>query len=221
MSNESAMAPTRIGVLGGSYNPVHVGHLILAQDACELLELSKILLVPCAKPPHKPASDLVQGAHRMAMLEGAIEGDWRMEVSDLELRRGGVSYTVDTVRELKRLYPSAEIVLIIGADMLPDLHLWRGVDELFRLCRFAPFRRPGVDVEKCRPNAGRLGRAWAEALMSELREAHAVGVSSSEIRRRVAEGLSIRYLVHPAVEMYIAEHRLYRGSQPTGINNGG
>lgn len=200
----------RLGVLGGSFNPVHMGHLVMAQDALELFELTRILFMPCACPPHKPAGELATAEHRLAMLQAAVEGDWRFEVSDLEMQRGGTSWTIDTARELRRLYPEAELTFIIGADSLLELHLWRDIGTLLGMCGFVTLVRPGTDLEALGRADLKLPPPWPERLKARIRAAHTVGISSTDIRYRIAEGMSIRYLVHPAVEMYIAEHRLYR-----------
>ena len=199
----------RIGILGGTFNPVHMGHLILAQDAVERLDLVKLLLVPCATPPHKKCPDLASARHRVAMIEAAIEGDLRFELCDLEVRRGGVSYAADTARELADLYPCAELNFIIGADSLPELHLWKNVSELFRLCEFKVFERPGHLFKSLDKAKLELASRWKEKLLANVLSCHLVEISSSDIRYRAAEELSIRYLVPPAVEMYICEHRLY------------
>lgn len=204
---QEAGTQLRLGILGGSFNPVHLGHLIMAQDALELFDLAKVLFIPCAQPPHKPRMALVPGEHRLAMLEAAIEGELSFEVSDIELRRQGVSYTVDTLRELATLYPGVELCFIIGTDSLAELHLWRDVEALLSLCRVLTIARPGTDPATwgaCLPGP------WRDRLLADVRVGHSLAVSSTDIRRRVAEGLSIRYLVPPAVEMYITEHSLYR-----------
>lgn len=207
---EDSRAITRIGILGGTFNPVHMGHLILAQDAMEHFELATVLFVPCASPPHKPARDLLPSEHRLAMLEAALEGEIRFQVSRLETDRGGTSYTIDTARELSRLHPGAEINFILGSDSLLELHLWKEIGELLELCRFVTLTRPGADCDCLLKADLHLPPPWPDRLKQNIRAGHTVGISSTDIRYRVAEGLSIRYLVHPAVEMYIAEHSLYR-----------
>ena len=204
---QDAGKPRRLGILGGSFNPVHLGHLIMAQDALELFELSNVMFIPCAHPPHKPRADLAPDAHRLAMLESAIEGDLSFEVSDLELRRGGVSYTVDTLRDLAAHHPGTELCFIIGTDSLAELHLWREVETLLTLCRVLTIARPGTDPAAW---GACLPAPWRERLTADVRVGHSLAVSSTDIRRRVAEGQSIRYLVPAGVEMYITEHSLYR-----------
>jgi nicotinate-nucleotide adenylyltransferase len=199
----------RIGIFGGSFNPVHLGHLVLAQDACERYELERVLFMPCAQAPHKTSLGLAEARHRLAMLELVAEHDDRFTVSSLEIQRGGVSYTIDTVQELQRRHPEARLFFLIGADSLRDLHTWKNIDQLLECCEFLSFRRPGVSRQFAPEELGLPGE-WAQHLLNHFIEGHEVGISSSEIRRRVAEGMSIRYLVPPAVEMYISEHHLYR-----------
>lgn len=200
----------RLGLLGGTFNPVHTGHLILAQDALEQYELDQVLLVPCASPPHKEPGRLLPAEHRLAMLELAIEGDPRLAVSKVEIERGGVSYSVDTVRQLKRLFPDADLRFIIGADSLTELHLWKDIGELVGLCDFITFERPGFDCSSLTPARLALGEEVSRRLLDNVTRGHLLAVSSSEIRARVAEAMSIRYLVPPGVEMYIFEHGLYK-----------
>ena len=200
----------RLGVLGGTFNPVHLGHLIMAQDALENFELSRVVFVPCANPPHKTGNGLVSAKHRIAMIESAIEGDLRFEVSDMEVQRGGTSYTIDTMRSFAAAYPGVELCFIIGADSLLELHLWREIDALLDLCRVVTIARPGVNLDSLTPTDLKLKEPWAGRILSDIRVGHMANVSSSDVRYRVAEGMGIRYLVPPGVEMYIAEHSLYR-----------
>ncbi|MCF7848848.1 MAG: nicotinate-nucleotide adenylyltransferase [Kiritimatiellales bacterium] len=201
----------RIGIMGGSFDPIHFGHLIVAQDAIERLELSRVIFIPAATPPHKQHIQQVAAEHRLNMLKLAVETDLRFSVSDIELKRGGVSYTVDTVHEVRRQFADAELFLIIGSDTLTELDTWRNVSEIMDLCEIATFIRPGDDVQCEMDKHVRLGETCKEKLMKNLIEAHRVEISSTEIRMRLAEGLSIRYLVPPEAEMYIFEHGLYIG----------
>lgn len=198
----------RIGVLGGSFNPIHIGHLIIAQDAVEQLELDRLIFVPAAIPPHKQDHFLVDGRHRLEMLRLAAETHLNFEVSDMELARGGVSYTFDTIRHLQADHPAASIFFIIGLDSLAELHLWRNIEELLEICTVVPFGRGGEDPAAVAEKS-QLSNVWKERLLDRLIRVHEVEVSSSEIRMRIAEGLSIQTLVPPEVEMYIAEHHLY------------
>jgi len=209
----------RIGVFGGSFDPVHMGHLTVAQDAVEQLELDRLIFVPAAVPPHKQDHTLADGEHRLAMLQLAAEDNPAFEVSDMELRRGGVSYTFETMQQVQAEHPGAEMFFIIGLDSLSELHLWRNIDELLTQYTVVPFARGGEDPQSAAGKAALSGGpvtpesfgegGWTEKLMERLIRIHEIEISASEIRMRLAEGLSIRYLVPPEVEMYIFEHHLY------------
>lgn len=201
---------SRIGVFGGTFNPVHLGHLILAQDALEAFDLSRILFVPCNLPPHKDAGHLISAAHRAAMLEKALEDNPDFEICDLEIRRGGTNYSIDTIRHLRKIYPRHELFFIIGSDSLLELHQWKEIDELLNLCQFAIFIRPGFDLKKADSRNLKLAPALSQSLLKNVVAVHQVDISASDIRHRIAEGMSIRYLVPNAVEIYIAEHNLYK-----------
>jgi nicotinate-nucleotide adenylyltransferase len=205
----SERKPERIGVFGGSFDPVHMGHLTIAQDAVEQLELNRLIFVPAAVPPHKQDKTLVEGRHRLEMLQLATEANLSFEVSDMELRRGGVSYTFDTIKQVQFEHPGAELFFIIGLDSLAELHLWRNIEPLLELCTVVPFARGGEDPARIAEQI-QLSNVWKTKLLERLIRIHEIEISASDIRMRQAEGLSIRYLVPPEVEMYIAEHHLYR-----------
>lgn len=200
----------RIGIFGGTFNPVHMGHLIMAQDALEVFDLTKILFVPCNLPPHKDASRLASAEHRAAMLEKAVEDNPDFKVSDVEIRKGGTNYTIDTVRYLRQLYPRYDLFFIIGSDSLLELNQWKEIGELAQICSFVTFVRPGFDPRKISLKKFKLGKSLKNNLIRNVAAIHQVDISSSDIRRRAAEGRSIRYLVPSPVEIYIAEHNLYK-----------
>ena len=201
----------RIGIVGGSFDPVHTGHLVIAQDALERLELEEVVFIPAAIPPHKQHLRRVSAEHRLNMLRLATEGDIRFSVSEIEVERGGVSFSVDTVSALKEHHPDVEWVLIVGSDTLVELHTWHRIDDLLKMCTVATLLRPGERcIDSIRDKIA-LPELQRERLLENLIEAHVMEISSTEIRMRIAEGLGIRYLVPPEVEMYICEHGLYRG----------
>ena len=203
-------AVRRVGIMGGSFDPVHIGHLIVAQDAIERLELDEIVFVPASIPPHKQHLQQIDAGHRLNMLRLAADTDMRLSVSDIEILRGGVSYTYDTLLKLRDENPHDQWVMIVGSDTLVDLHNWYKVDEILELCEVASFLRPGESsVDEIRDKI-KLPADQKDQLMGNLVEAHLIEISSTEIRMRVAEGLGIHYLVPPEVEMYIFEHGLYR-----------
>jgi len=200
----------RIAIMGGTFNPVHLGHVRLARAVMGELDLNRLMLVPCARPPHKTGAGLAPSADRLAMCRLAVEGDPRIEVSDIELRGDGPSYTVDTLRRLHRAHPEAELLLVIGADMLRDLHLWRSASEVISLARIVTLPRPGVELGRLEASRAALGDEAADRLLADVMATPLVDVSSSEVRRRVAAGEPIDDLVSPAVSRYIAERGLYR-----------
>lgn len=199
----------RIGVLGGTFNPIHLGHLLLAQQALERCELNNVIFIPCSCPPHKSTAMLAPARHRLAMTRQALAHDLCFEASDMEVSRGGVSYAVDTVTELRKQHADAEVFFIIGSDSLKELYLWRNIESLLPLCHFVTFARPGHDVETITPESLHLQSPWPERLLENVVTGRLIDISSSDIRHRVAEGMAIRYLVPGPVEMYIAEHGLY------------
>lgn len=201
--------PARIGILGGTFNPVHLGHLILAQTAAEVCDLGKVLFIPCGTPAHKNPGALIAAEHRLAMVRAAIAGDPRFEALDIEIRRAGISYAVDTVGQLRERYRDAELIFVIGSDTMGELYLWKSIYSLLTLCKFAVFCRPGFDVGSVQSASLHIESPWAERLVEGVTVGREIDISSSDIRYRVAEGMSIRYLVPQDVERYIAEHRLY------------
>lgn len=201
----------RIGIFGGTFNPVHIGHLIVAQDAMEYLELSEVVFMPSSIAPHKQHLMPVDPRHRLNMLNLCLETDIRFSASDMEVQRGGVSYTYDTVCDFMDGNPGVQVILLVGSDTLLDMHNWFKVDDILNMCEVATFMRPGAGDPERFMDQVRLPEQYRENLLKNIFAAHLVDVSSSDIRMRVAEGLGIRYLVPAEVEMYIYEHGLYRG----------
>lgn len=195
-----------IGIYGGTFNPIHLGHLVSAQDAVEQLRLDRLFWVPCAQPPHKSGAPLASADDRCALIEAAIAGDPRMRLCPWEIERGGVSYTVDTLRRFRAEFPKANLFFLIGADSLYELHTWREIGAIFELCRIVTVARPGFAIRRSRI---RLPRQRVARLLRDVVPGHEIGVSSTEIRRRLAVGRSIRYLVPAAVEALIRARGLY------------
>lgn len=202
MAHKSAL-----GIIGGTFNPVHNGHLLAAEYArCEL-ELEKVIFIPAARPPHKEGMEILDGETRLKMIELAIEGNPDFAVSRLELTRPGPSYTVDTLNHYRAYYPGKSIYFIMGADSLLLFNTWKDVDILAEKGRFVVVARPGYrfDWEK-EPLASLPGVLREHLLFLEI---PGIDVSSSEIRKRVREGKSIRYMLPDQVENYIRERGLY------------
>ena len=198
----------RIGLLGGTFNPIHLGHLLIAQDALEQLALDRVKFIPLATPPHKTVEAMAGERDRIRMINLAIRGNQRFEVDDLEIRRGGKSYSVDTLTELRRRHPQADLFFIIGADSLRELHLWRDAQRVVRLCTFVTVPRPGFESKPVVDR--RLDAASRRRLRQHVLKGHACDIASRDIRARVANGRSIRYLVPDAVAEYIRRRRLYQ-----------
>jgi nicotinate-nucleotide adenylyltransferase len=201
-----------VGVLGGTFNPPHVAHLLCAQEAYDQLGLDGVLLMPVAVPPHKEAAGDPGAAARLAMCERAAAGDDRLAVSDLEVRRGGPSYTADTLRALHDARPGVDLTFIVGGDMASSLPTWRAPQEVVGLARLAVAEREGARradiLERLATIPGAVDRV-------DFFDLPRMDVSSSLVRRRVAAGRPIRYLVTDPVAEYIAQHGLYRS--PVGI----
>lgn len=189
-----------IGVFGGTFNPPHIGHLIVAERVREEYQLDKILFIPSATSPHKQHIEIVDPAFRMEMVRLAVLEEPLFEASDIEIARGGVSYTVDTLTQLKAQHPTATLWLLIGMDNAPDFATWKSPEKIIELARVVIMTRPGVQPHSI---PEQLQDRFIRCTVPEI------GVSSSEIRERVKVGKSIRYLVPKAVESYIRYRRLY------------
>jgi nicotinate-nucleotide adenylyltransferase len=200
----------RLGLFGGSFDPVHFGHLILAEFCRETARLDQIWFIPAAKPPHKQDRPLSPDADRLAMLNLAMAGHESFVVSPLEVDRGGVSYTVETLQAIRQQHPKAELFLLMGADMLADLPNWREPAEILRLATPLVTRRAGEPEPDVSCLSAFLPPERIATLRSEIVPMPLIEISSSELRRRVAAGQSIRFQTPRAVEEYIRTHGLYR-----------
>ena len=189
-----------LGVFGGSFNPPHVAHLALAEACADAAGLDRVLWMTAPAPPHKAADALVAPEHRLALVRLATEGNARFAVSDLEFRRPGPHYTVDTLRALRADHPDADLALVVGGDSLAGFHTWREPDAILALARLVVYRRPGADLAGVAPDV--LAR-------TTLVDGPALDLSATELRARIASGRSVRYLVPDAVRAYLTEHALY------------
>jgi nicotinate-nucleotide adenylyltransferase len=223
MTGSDWVAPDdrRVGILGGTFDPIHYGHLVIAEQVREALELDRVLFVPAGIPPHKPEAALTAATDRATMVELAIAGNPAFTISRIELERDGPSFTVDTVGELvdeaTRRGEARDFFFILSSEALAGLHAWHEPLRLMSLCRLAVVPRPGAPLpdtawlESHLP-AGAAAGAGAGAGADRVVCVQTVPLahSASDVRNRAAAGRSIRYLVPPAVEAYIREHRLYR-----------
>ena len=200
----------RIGIFGGTFNPIHMGHLIMAEEVFQQHHLSKILFIPAYIPPHKYVKDLTEAHHRYKMIKAAISGKSKFEVSDLEIKREGKSYTIDTVQEILGHYgKGCEVFLIMGADSLNELELWKNIKRLSQLCHFVIVNRPGFKTEASTRLVEIIGSNNILDMERLRVEINPVGISSTDIRKRLNDGVEIKGLVPECVEAYIREHGLY------------
>jgi nicotinate-nucleotide adenylyltransferase len=191
----------KIGILGGTFDPIHMGHLVLAEQLKEKIKLDHVIFVPCLRSPHKTRQKLSPAKDRFCMTQLAVEGNSSFSVSDIELKRKGLSYTIDTLRELKGLYPNSQIYFLTGSDVVNEINRWKDPEQVYRLAKVVIAARPGFDEFDPRNHfAGK----------SIIVKITGVDVSSSQIRERVKRGRSIEYLVPLKVGEYIKKRKLYR-----------
>lgn len=216
----------RTGILGGTFNPIHIAHLRIAEEVRETCALDRVLFIPAAAPPHKSVAEEVPFSRRLAMVEAAIADNPAFFASDLESRRTGKSYSVHTLQILRREEPGDELFFIIGMDSFCDIASWKEYPRLFDLAHIVVAARPGsvakeppqnllpVAIRKdfCYDTASKSLRHRSGTRVIFLEETF-LDISSTRIRRLAAEGRSVRYLVPPAVEAYISSHGLYRGQE--------
>lgn len=201
-----------MGIFGGTFDPIHCGHLICAEQLREALNLDLVVLVPCSRSPHKPRCRPASSRHRLRMAQLAVRGCKGLAVSDAEIKRGGVSYMVDTVKEMRaRLGAGKELWLLLGADAYLDVATWKDPRTVIRECFFGVACRPGcrrVEVPKIARPRTRIVRITQVAL------------SSTDVRERIGAGKSIRFLVPGPVAAYVKRHRLYRRPSTKGRRRG-
>ena len=201
----------RIGVFGGTFDPVHLGHLILAEQCREQGRLDEVWFIPSWQPPHKQDQSITPFHHRVEMLGLAVAGHAAFRINEIEKDHGGLSYTVDTLRELKRRHAEADLQLIIGSDCLPDLPKWREPGQIVTMAGLLVAARPSWDLWSLERLRETLQLPPDAPVQMQVVAVPLIDTASRDLRRRAAEGRSLRYLVPRAVECYIAAHRLYQG----------
>lgn len=207
------MSGSGVALFGGSFNPIHVGHLISARAIVEHLSLSQAIIIPAAYPPHKWSSELAGAEHRLAMAGLAVENEPHLRVSDIEIRQGGMNYSIRSVEEYRlTMGDHVRLHWIIGGDTLLDLHMWHRIREMVDLCRIVTAVRPGFETPDLSPLLSVLSPQQVERIREGIIPTPRVDVSATEIRWRVREGRSIRYLVPESVREYILSNGLYRGT---------
>jgi nicotinate-nucleotide adenylyltransferase len=188
----------RIGILGGTFNPLHIGHLAIAEVAQEKMDLDKVIFVPSSKPPHKRITHLATAKERLEMVRLSIKNNPKFDVSDYEVKKGGKSYTVDTAQYFRKKFgDDVKLFFIVGGDAASQLHTWRNVDEIRQYVSFVVVNRPGHD--DCTPEIPHHSITMP-----------GLDIASSYIRRRIVQGKSIKYLVPEEVFRYIEKHNLFQ-----------
>jgi nicotinate-nucleotide adenylyltransferase len=191
----------RVGILGGTFNPPHIAHLVIAEAVRDQLKLDRILFIPAATPPHKTNLEIIPAEQRLQMVKLAIKDNSFFEVSDIELNRKGPSYTIDTIIGLKRELPKEDFYFLLGIDLLVEFDTWKNPEKILEECTLVAMNRPGFD----------LGVVDKELLRRvEVVNVPSIDISSTGIRRYVKSRRSIRYLVPREVEKYISENSIYR-----------
>lgn len=197
----------RIGLFGGTFNPIHTGHLILAEEARIKADLSKVIFMPAGDPPHKSGMNIIKKEHRYNMVKLAVEDNLYFEVSDLEIYRKGKSYTYETIKTLKNLYPEDVLYLIIGFDTLISLNTWKSYESMLRSVNVIAANR-GNDKKLMEETVESMNKRYKSSI--EIIDIPDVKISSSDIRNRIAEGMGVRYLIPEKVADYIDSNNLYK-----------
>ena len=200
-----------IALFGGTFDPIHHGHLIVARAVVEQLGYARVVLIPAPNPPHKVGRELTDATHRLEMARRAVEGEPRFDVSDIELRRPGLSYTILTVEAFRReVGPDVPLAWIIGGDSLPELHSWYRIGELVDACRIVTAVRAGYETPDLSALRRTLAPEQVDRLCRDILPTPVIEISATDIRRRVHDGESIRCLVPESVRAYIHDHNLYK-----------
>ncbi|MFH2145139.1 MAG: nicotinate-nucleotide adenylyltransferase [Candidatus Omnitrophota bacterium] len=187
----------RIGILGGTFDPIHLGHLNLAQTARVNLKLNRVIFIPAAIPPHKGRQDITPAEARYQMIKQSIADNRFFRVSRFELERGGISYSVNTLRAFISKYPDADLYFIVGSDALPELNSWRRIKEVFKICKFVVAKRPGFEKSR-----------WPKNVV--VLKGNFLNVSSSAIRQLLRRGKAPRYLLPRQAYKFIIKNSLYQ-----------
>ncbi|MCX7885589.1 MAG: nicotinate-nucleotide adenylyltransferase [Caloramator sp.] len=199
-----------IGIYGGTFNPIHIGHLIAAEEVLNLFALDKIIFIPVGNPPHKQNKNIASAYDRYEMIKLAIDGNCKFEVSDIEIKREGYTYTYDTLMELKSIYSKDKLYFIIGYDAFKDSDTWKMADKVYEMVSFIVVNRGGFNKKIYQEIE--LKRRKYNAIVEYVKIPD-IEISSTDIRLRISKGLNFRYMIPEAVFNYIMEKDLYRGEK--------
>lgn len=200
----------KIGIMGGTFNPIHNGHLFIGEEAIGKFGLDEIWFIPVGKPPHKVDNEILESKFRYDMVQLAIEDNKRFKISDLEINRKGYTYAVDTLKELQTL--NADLYYIIGADTLLTLHKWKAFSEIAQMCQFIAISRPGFNEAEVLKAQLKLASKFGAQI--QLCQIEGLNISSTMIRQRIQKDESVKYLTPDKVVDYLQIHQLYKTKQP-------
>jgi nicotinate-nucleotide adenylyltransferase len=198
----------KTGIMGGTFNPIHMGHLIAAEEVCCKLKLDRIVFIPTGNPPHKSKSEVISSRQRYEMTVLAAANNEKFIVSDIETNRKGLCYSYDTLSKLNNLYPDNEFYFIIGFDTLKELDTWKKINEVFIMCRFVVVNRDNNEFEMNEEIKAKKAHYGADI---DIVRIPSIDISSTDIRKRINNGQNIRYMVPDEVYKYIIQNGLYRG----------
>ncbi|QGG47239.1 nicotinate-nucleotide adenylyltransferase [Heliorestis convoluta] len=209
LNKADASSKTKIGIMGGTFDPIHYGHLVTAEAAAERFNLSPVVFVPSGRPPHKQKQKVTDSRERLRLTELATLSNCRFRISDIEVKRTGYSYTIDTVQWFYHHYgPNLELYFITGADAIVEIMSWHQVERLIQYCQFIAVYRPGYERDHLHKTIAQWSVEFSQRI--HLIEVPALAISSTDIRERLQKGRSIKYLVPEPVEHYIRAQQLYR-----------
>ncbi|MFA5523925.1 MAG: nicotinate-nucleotide adenylyltransferase [Tissierellales bacterium] len=198
----------KYGIMGGTFDPIHVGHLVIAEEIRCKFKLDKVIFIPAGNPPHKDSSRITSGEHRLQMTLLATISNPFFDVSTIELEKEEITYTIDTIKEFRTsCMDTAEFYFITGADSLLELSTWKDVDQLLSMCKFVAATRPGFQLEKIETKVRELESKYNKGIYTV--SVPALQISSTDIRKRIKEGRAVKYLLPESVESYIIKHKLY------------
>jgi nicotinate-nucleotide adenylyltransferase len=202
------MEKLKVGILGGTFNPIHYGHLLLAESARDRLGLDKVVFIPTGNNPFKTTDWDIDASHRYEMAKRGIESNGYFEISDIEIKREGYTYTIDTLKELEKEYSGDELYLIVGADIVFEIDAWKQAEEVLKKISLVTTFRPGYDQDRLDTRVEEIKELYHARILKLYTPE--MDISSSEIRSRVKHGYSIKYLLPENVEEYIYQQNLYR-----------
>jgi nicotinate-nucleotide adenylyltransferase len=202
------MIMKKVGIMGGSFDPIHLGHLVVANEVLNIHNLDEIIFVPTGNPPHKDGLK-ADSFHRLVMVNMAVLSNDKFQVSDFEINNIQKSYTINTLREFHKLYKNTEFYFITGTDAVIDLPNWYEPEEILKYCTFIAVSRPGISIDEVHNKINEIQKKYGGNI--ELLQVPMLQISSTDIRRRFKMGISAKYLLPETVEQYIIKNNLYQG----------